>query len=112
MIKVTTCVDHYLDALDSVTWYNGLAEEIVKWTEPGYFDEEHGFLNWKWKKFRNFDLETQHQLEVIWIIAVELFGECGTSPRSGWIENKADFYEFCHYITQTYREAKERGDEC
>ena len=103
-------VDEYISALDAVTWYNGLAEEIVKWTEPGYFDESYGYLNWKWNKFRKFDLETQHQLEIIWMIAVELFGECGTSPRSGWIEDKEGFFEFCRNITQLYREAKERGD--
>lgn len=92
-------------ALSSVTWYNGLAEEIIKWKEPGYFDEEYGRLSWNWDYFRSeFDMSMREQIEVIWMICVCLFGDYGTSPRSGWIENKEEFYRFVDAITATYRE--------
>ena len=95
-----------IDALDSVTWYNGLAEEIVHWKDPGYFDERMHSLGWDWDRFNDFPLEAREQLEIIWIICVTLFGDYGTSPRSGWIENIEAFYEFVDEITKTYREVE------
>ena len=92
-------------ALNSVTWYNGLAEIIVHWKDENYFNTDYDYLSWKWHTFKSYDMETQNQLQVIWIICVELFGNCGTSPRSGWIEDKAGFYRFVDDITKTYREA-------
>lgn len=84
-----------IDALDSVTWYNGIAEDVLKWKKlpkdshgilcPGGFYDAPG-------------------LEVIWMICVCLFGDYGTSPRSGWIENVDSFYEFIDDITKTQRE--------
>ena len=98
-----------LDALDSVTWYNGLAEIIVEWKKNDYFKNFDYAFSWDWNKFEGYDKETQSQLEVIWIICVELFGECGTSPRSGWIlkENREKFNKFIDDITATYRESKQ-----
>lgn len=95
-----------INALDSVTWYNGLAEIIVKWKDEHYFDASASGLSWNWNTFESYDLETRSQLQVIWMICVELFGDCGTSPRSGWIEpeNKDDFYKFIDGITEIYRE--------
>ena len=107
--------DKLLDALDSVTWYNGLASEILKWKEDGYLKQYEDYsLSWKWEDFISHDIETRNQLQVFWMICVELFGECGTSPRTGWIllENKEAFHKFIDAITQSYREWKEReGDE-
>lgn len=96
-----------IDALDSVTWYNGLAEEIVHWKDPGYFDERTNSLGWNWDLFNDFPLEMREQIQIIWIICVELFGDYGTSPRSGWIENIEAFYKFVDEITKTYREIRE-----
>lgn len=89
-----------LDALDSVTWYNGLAELVLDWknlpvvtTVAGGSQIQH--------QYRSLDGE---QLEVIWMIAVSLFGDYGTSPRSGWITDVEGFYAFIDRITKTYRE--------
>ena len=92
-----------IDALDTVTWYNGLAEEIVHWKDPGYFVESTNSLGWNWHRFIDFPLEMRQQIEIIWMICVNLFGNYGTSPRSGWIENIEAFYEFVDEITKTYR---------
>lgn len=94
-----------IDAIDSVTWYNGLAEIIVKWKNEDYFVRfGDSSFSWNWNTFNSYDIETRSQLQVIWIICVELFGECGTSPRSGWIlmKNKEEFYKFIDRITETY----------
>lgn len=102
----TITIEKLINALDSITWYNGLAGIIVKWKDEHYFDTNAYGLSWNWITFENYDLETRKQLQVIWMICVELFGEYGTSPRSGWIEpeNKDDFYKFIDDITETYRE--------
>ena len=97
-----------IDAIDAVTWYNGLAEAIVEWKNPGYFLEKHGNLS-RGNAFSRYDAETRHQLEEIWMICVVLFGDYGTSPRYGWIENKEAFYQFCDDITETYRDWKARA---
>ena len=99
--------DELINALDSVTWYNGLAEEIIKWKNPGYFCEDYGVLSWNWDYvMENFDKDFRNQIEIIWMICVRLFGDYGTSPRSGWIEaeKKDDFYAFVDKITETYQE--------
>lgn len=103
--------DKLIDAIDSVTWYNGLASIIVNWKKDDYFDKSDNYsMSWNWDTFDSYDAETRIQLEVIWIICVNLFGEYGTSPRSGWIhmENKEQFYKFIDDITETYREAGEQ----
>ena len=48
-----------------------------------------------------------------WMICVNLFEEYGTSPQSGWIEekHKEDFYRFVDDITETYRDYVERQKE-
>ena len=99
--------DDIIYAIDAVTWYNGLDEIIREWKMPGYFDDIRGKLAWNWKRFHKYDQETQHQLEVIWIICVCLFGEYGTSPRSGWIEDKEGFYAFLDQITTKGAQAAE-----
>lgn len=91
-------------SLDCVTWYNGLAEEIIHWKDEGYFDERNGWLNWNWQRFNDFGFKKRNQIEVIWMICVGLFGNYGASPRTGWIENKDAFFDFIDSITETYRE--------
>lgn len=99
-------------ALNSVTWYNGLAEIIVKWKDPSYFENDcYGDLSWNLETFNSYDMQTRAQLQVIWMICVSLFGDYGTSPRSGWIEQKEDFYRFIDDITETYRDHVERQKE-
>ena len=53
-----------------------------------------------------FDYGNYEQFQVIWMILVELFGNCGTSPRSGWLEmkNKDRIIKFIDSITRTSRE--------
>lgn len=88
-----------LDALDAVVWYNGCGEIISEWEK---LEPEDGTIHAEYYKhgYTNTD-----QLEMLWMIAVLLFGDYGTSPRSGWIEDVESFRKFCHRITQTDRGA-------
>ena len=97
--------ERLLDALDSVTWYNGLAPYVFNWMfvkptkSTGYIFTPNGYLS--------DGGEEECQLQVLWMIAVELFGDCGTSPRSGWIEDVDGFREWCLRITRTWRSSEE-----
>ena len=52
-------------------------------------------------KNNNFDEDEFNQCErhtVIWQMLVEMFGDCGTSPRFGWIEKRKECAEFLKEI--------------
>lgn len=93
-------------ALDSVTWYNSLAEYVLRWKQDALAISESEY------KFFSVDSTTYgaeepddrvfYQLQVLWMIAVDKFGNYGTSPRVGWIENISLFVLWCDEITQTY----------
>lgn len=95
------------DALDSVTWYNGLAEHVVKWKQEALEISEN--------EYRSFMVDATtygaegpsdrefYQLQVLWMIAVDKFGDYGTSPRTGYIENIPLFVLWCDEIIQTYK---------
>lgn len=94
-----------LDALDSVTHYNGLAEEVIEWknlplNEWGSYSPPEIFSK------ASIEWTPKYQCQVIWMILVFMFGDYGTSPRFGWIEkeNKEQFDNFIDEITKTYQE--------
>lgn len=94
-------------ALDSVTWYNGLAEHVLRWKQEALAiiseNEDRSFMvdATTYGAEEPSDRE-YYQLQVLWIIAVDKFGDYGTSPRVGWIENISLFVLWCDEITQTY----------
>lgn len=98
-----TCENKFLSVLDSIVWYNGIGEIVLQWKDkepnisgyisPDYFDKD-------------YDVETKSDLEFIWMVAVLLFGDYGTSPRSGWIRDISEFKNFIMAITKTYRESE------
>lgn len=93
-------------ALDSVTWYNGLAKYVLQWKQDTLAVSE--------SEYKNFSVDCTtygaeepndrefYQLQVLWMIAVDKFGDYGTSPRVGWIESISLFVLWCDEITQTY----------
>lgn len=91
-------VENMVHALDSVTWYNGLAEYVMKWKTDcprvnGTIVPDETYCCGEMDSF------IYDQLQVIWMICVELFGDCGTSPRTGWIEDEEGFCKFIDDIT-------------
>ena len=97
-------VDELIDALDSVTWYNGFAEYIREWTEGKHLSiDAGGSISLKWADYSELNEWDRAQIQVIWMICVCLFGDYGTSPRTGWIdkENEKHFHNFITAITST-----------
>lgn len=99
-----TDYEKLVDGLDSVTWYNGLAEYVYRWTKPGY-------LAHKYEMESDLPERVRYQLEVIWMICATMFGDYGTSPRSGWIEDLEGFNKFCNDIIKTWLESEEGAQE-
>lgn len=93
-----------LYALDSAAGYNGLSRYIQEWKN---IPENPYGSYWPIYSEQAGGNSTIHdQLQIFWMIAVELFGECGTSPRSGWIEkeNLESFHEWIDEITMSQTE--------
>ena len=97
-----------IDALDSVTWYNGLYSPLWKlkdelencMDESIYcFDDD---LNEKYTDGYN------PQFEILWMILVLLYGNYGSSPRSGWLysKNKDNIIKFIDRITKIALESE------
>ena len=111
-----------LDALHSWFWYNGLLEknsaELICFeniSRPKYdenclilklisilreTEDDILTLSYLEEKY-NIDMSsTDKELNVLWILLVEMFGDCGTSPRTGWIEKRKDCADFLETIVE------------
>ena len=92
-------------ALDSVFWYEGL---ISRYDIDDGFDPDSVILQMirglrAAESIYTFemlpeDFDWQHRHTVIWQILVEMFGNCGTSPRTGWIEDTKECADFLEKI--------------
>lgn len=110
-----------LDALHSWFWYNGLLEQDGdKWVDfehisrPKYDENclilklisilrEDETESLELKDLRekcNVDMYYDEELNVLWLLLVEMFGDCGTSPRSGWIERRKECADFLETIVE------------
>ena len=125
-----------MQALNSVFWYDGLLEqEGDEWVDfahlsrPKYdkncvilqlIDE----LRHKNTKYDFYTLDdalelcdefrSPREFNVIWMILVEMFGSCGTSPRTGWIEKREKCADFLEQIVEIeerlYNEVNDEED--
>ena len=108
-----------LDALKSVFWYEGLLTEddsgnystncwLVKFIDDLEINANTKYQNMytvedleAFNKNNDFDEDEFDQCKrhtVIWQMLVEMFGDCGTSPRFGWIEKRKECAEFLREI--------------
>ena len=75
-------------------WLEELADRIEK--EEGYF--KNPFVPYEWHTERHF----------IYMLLVGMFGDWGTSIRSGWIDQKEACVEYIRKICKEMKEAEER----
>ena len=115
-----------LRALHSWFWYNGLLDQVDdEWvdfekdgecyTRPKYDenclilqlisalrddDTIHLSLQSLEEKY-SIDMSSfNEELNVLWILLVEMFGDCGTSPRSGWIKKRSECADFLETVVE------------
>ena len=111
-----------LDALHSWFWYNGLLEknsdELIGFeniSRPKYdenclilklisilreTEDDILTLSSLEEKYNINMSSIDKELNVLWILLVEMFGNCGTSPRTGWIEKRKDCADFLETIVE------------
>ena len=114
-----------LCAFNSWFWYNGLLEQDGdEWagSRPKY-DENCLILKLisilranETEHLNLYDLEEMHhidmfydELNVLWLLLVAMFGEYGTSPRTGWIVNRKECADFLESIVEI--EEEEQNDK-
>lgn len=95
-------LEEVLGALDSITWYNCLAERLIQIKKDIINTKESQFIV-------PDDIYDDERINLIWMILVCMYGDYGTSPRSGWLElkNKEKIINFIDKVTTTYREEGE-----
>ena len=101
--KKCRCVQGTLfDALESIIWYDGhyewlkeLRDVLSAYPEEKYFPIPNS-IEW----------HTEHHC--IWMLLVGVFGDWGTSIRSGWIEDKKGCIEFIDAVCKMSWDAEER----
>ena len=106
-----------LNALHSWFWYNGLLDSVdenclILKLISILRETEDEILTFHYLKEKyNIDISsTNEELNVLWILLVEMFGNCGTSPRTGWIEKRkacADFLEAIVEIEELHYKLRE-----
>lgn len=95
------------EALDSVVWYNGYWGIVKGWIDDL---EKLSDSEIKYRPRVNPSIVSDG-LEVLWMICVLLFGNYGTSPRSGWVENTEQCREFLIWLTKNTKEYENRYEE-
>lgn len=91
------------EILDSITWYNGIYESLLKLKEIISVYYEDKFIH---VLRPEEDIFKDEQFEIFWMMLVLQFGDYGTSPRYGWLEmdNKTKIVDFIDKITKTWQE--------
>lgn len=90
------------DVLDVAVWHSDLSEYVQRWKRTSHALDDKDCLYAK-DAFRDVDKEHYPQLEMLWMIAVEKFGDFSGSPKFGWIDDLDKFELWCDEITHTYR---------
>lgn len=96
MLNIPSEENELIVALRTALRYNGLNERVKEWAElgPNKYRVITFINQYDWK---NMD-EGEGQLQLVWMMCVLLFGDYGTSPRFGWIEDVKGFKEFCEKL--------------
>lgn len=96
-----------LAGLNSVVWYNGwggtinLLKDYINNYQP---KSKYDSIPWPEHILGNYISDLFPR--IVWFLMVEMFGDCGTSPRVGWIniDKKDDAIAFLENISKTYNE--------
>ena len=95
-----------IDVLDSIVWYNGIGDILLKLKEDIINSEGETYSKLKDDLKYKHDEFSNNQFEIFWMMLVLMYGDYGTSPRSGWLnmENKNEIISFIDQITKTTKE--------
>jgi hypothetical protein len=91
-------------AFGAIAWYNGHSEWLCELADK-LDSKENGFVS------APDDMEWLTDRHALWMMLVGMFGDWGTSIRSGWIEYKKAAAAFIREATEEYRDAIEEEAE-
>ena len=103
MAECAKCKDQHgtlFDALESVIWYNGHYEWLKELRDDMEKRRDEG------NYFREFEKWNTEE-HTIWMLLVGMFGEWGTSIRSGWIEDIQECIDFIDAVCAFSWEAED-----
>lgn len=101
-----------IEALDSLVWYNGAYGDLAEVKKYIKTYDAPGVIPFPRHIFQGTENE-EYTSRVVWFLMVCLFGNYGTSPRSGWIDrkNREKALSFLDAVMKTYRESDEYVEE-
>lgn len=77
------------DPMIGIVWYNGLENIVIKWKDYKENDDV------PYREYKSSLKDSDYsQLQMVWMYLVLCFGNYGTSPRSGWIEDFKGYYKW------------------
>lgn len=99
----------------TVAWYNGM-EDIIKEMYELEPDSETNYIIYHYydKYFKNEetqDLEAYYQIQVLWMMLINMFGDYGTSPRFGWIEDIKGYKHFLKLLLEDLKRDEDIYEE-
>ena len=87
------------EILSKISWYNGYDFILKSLLEGLEKDPATSVCPCKYDQIiKDHNSEEYYVAQIIWMLLVDLFGNYGTSPRFGWIEDIEDCKEFLQYI--------------
>lgn len=87
------------DPMIGIVWYNGLEDIVIKWKDYKENDDV------PYREYKSSLKDSDYrQLEMVWMYLVLCFGNYGTSPRSGWIENFKGYYKWFDELEDLMKE--------
>lgn len=78
-------MDKGLEALLDVLYYNGFEEDIDELVQYIDANEDPDHISFP-QYLEQYD--NDNPARILWSVLVVMFGDYGTSPRYGWIENE------------------------
>ena len=83
-----------------------ILKEMINLKPDGHIT--YHYYNKYFKNENTKDLECYYQIQVLWMMLINMFGEYGTSPRFGWIEDIKGYQKF---LTEIYDYILVNNDE-
>lgn len=84
-----------IDALNSVCWYNGydcIVKETIQRIKE--WDKDDVFVPFRDIVHIPDEYEGALIEQIVWMLCVLMFGDYGTSPRGGWVEDRGGAIAF------------------
>lgn len=84
--------DRLLCALRDAAFYNGIDDIFKEWLELE--PNENKIITETYYSDPNLSEHEKGEIQIFWMICVLMYGNYGTSPRYGWIEDVEGFRDF------------------